>query len=113
MNMRRPAVVDVYVALITMIGAALFFVSARELPTIAHPKEWGGLAVLALVASRFPLRVPGRDAWFSISDTFYMASALLFGPAPATLTVAIDSILMQKAFKTWNWRRLMFNSGGP
>ena len=28
---------------------------------------------------------PGTNAWFSISDTFFIASALLFGPAPATV----------------------------
>ncbi len=41
--------------------------------------------VLALMASRFPLRIPGSNAWFSISDTFFMTSALLFGPGPATI----------------------------
>ena len=51
-------------------------------------------SALALVASRFPLRVPGHDRWLSISDTFFMTSALLFGPAPATATVAIDSLVM-------------------
>ena len=47
-----------------------------------------------MVASRFPLRVPGTNAWFSISDTFFITSALLFGPAPATVTMALDSLVM-------------------
>ena len=42
-----------------------------------------------------------------------MASALLFGPAPATITLAIDSMLMMHAFKTFSLRRLLFNSGAP
>ena len=43
---------------------------------------------------RFPLRVPGINAWFSVSDTFFITSALLFGPAPATVTIALDSLVM-------------------
>ena len=34
------------------------------------------------------------NAWFSVSDTFFMTSALLFGPGPATVTMALDSMLM-------------------
>ena len=113
MKLRRPSTVDVYVSLITLSGAILFGVSAWALWSTPHPSEWGLLAILALVASRFPLRVPGKNAWFSISDTFFMASALLFGPAPATVSIAIDSMLMSSAFQTWSWRRFLFNSGAP
>ena len=110
---RRAAAVDLYVGLVMLAGASLFVVSAYTLPSVAHAREWGVLSVLALVASRFPLRVPGRNAWFGISDTFFIASALLFGPAPATITVAVDSMLMASAFKTWSMRRFLFNTGGP
>ncbi len=88
--------------------------SASALPSTPHAREWGVLAALALVASRFPLRVPGRNAWFSISDTFFMTSALLFGPGPATLTIALDSMLMTHAFKTCLVRAgSLFNSSAP
>src|SRR5688572_16756752 len=110
---RAPAAVDLYVGLVTLAGASLLAVSAFMLPSVPHAREWGVLSVLALVASRFPLRVPGRNAWFGISDTFFIASALLFGPAPATITVAVDSMLMASAFKTWSTRRFLFNSSGP
>jgi putative nucleotidyltransferase with HDIG domain len=113
MTRRRFAVVDLYVALVTLIGATLFAVSAYSLPSVPHAREWAILSVLSLVASRFPLRVPGRNAWFGISDTFFITSALLFGPAPATLTLAIDSMLMSSAFKTWSTRKFMFNGSGP
>ena len=113
MKLRQPSTVDVFVSLITLLGAILFGVSAWALLSTPHPGEWGLLAILALVASRFPLRVPGKNAWFSISDTFFMASALLFGPAPATVSIALDSMLMSSAFKTWSWRRFLFNSGAP
>jgi len=83
------------------------------LQTTPHFREWAILGVLALLASRFPLRMPGTNAWFSISDTFFMASALLFGPAPATVSIAIDSMAMSYSFKTWSLRRFLFNSGAP
>jgi putative nucleotidyltransferase with HDIG domain len=113
MTRRAPAVVNLYVGLVALTGATLLAVSAYSLPSVPHAREWAILSVLALVANRFPLRVPGKNAWFGISDTFFIASALLFGPVPATLTVAIDSMLMSWAFKTWSTRRFVFNSTGP
>ena len=107
----RATALNVYIAAIVIAGAALLVWSAFGLPSTPHASEWGILAALALVASRFPLRMPGRNAYFSISDTFFMASAILFGPAPATLTIAIDSALMTRAFKTFSLRRLLFNAG--
>jgi putative nucleotidyltransferase with HDIG domain len=110
---RRFAAIDVYVAAVVVAGAIVLGSAVLALPTTPHVRDWGVLAVLALVASRFPLRVPGRSAWFSISDTFFMTSALLFGPAPATLTIAIDSMLMSHAFTTFSMRRFLFNSSAP
>jgi putative nucleotidyltransferase with HDIG domain len=109
----RFASIDIFVALVTVAGAVLVGLSAYGLLSAPNAREWGTLAVLSLVASRFPLRVPGKNAWFSISDTFFMASALLFGPGPATVTIAIDSMLMSSAFKTWSLRRFLFNGGAP
>jgi putative nucleotidyltransferase with HDIG domain len=109
----RPAAIDWYVGTIVLAGAVVIGWSALGLPSTPHAREWGVLAGIALVASRFPLRVPGRSAWFSISDTFFMTSALLFGPGPATVTIALDSMLMTHAFKTFSLRRFLFNSGAP
>jgi len=110
---KRPTPLDIYVAAVVVAGAAVLGWAAIGLPSTPNAGEWGILAGLALVGSRFPMRAPGRNAWFSISDTFYMASALLFGPAPATITIALDSMLMTHAFKTFCLRRLLFNSGAP
>ena len=98
----RPAAIDWYVGTIVLAGAVVIGWSALGLPSTPHAREWGVLAGIALMASRFPLRVPGRSAWFSISDTFFMTSALLFGPGPATITIAVDSMLMTHAFKTFS-----------
>jgi putative nucleotidyltransferase with HDIG domain len=110
---RRITTIDAYVAAVLIAGAFVLGSAAMALPSTPYVRDWGVLAGLALVASRFPLRVPGRSAWFSISDTFFMTSALLFGPAPATLTIAIDSMLMSRACRTFSLRRFLFNTSAP
>jgi putative nucleotidyltransferase with HDIG domain len=113
MTRRLPAPVDAYAWIIAATGAILCGVCAVGLQSTPYAREWAILGVLALVASRFPLRIPGNNAWFSISDTFFMASALLFGPGPATIVVALDSMAMTWAFRTNRLRRFLFNSGAP
>jgi putative nucleotidyltransferase with HDIG domain len=110
---RRLTAIDAYVAAIVIAGVVVLGLAAWALPSTPNVRDWGVLAAVALIASRFPLRVPGRNAWFSISDTFFMTSALLFGPAPATITIAVDSLLMSHAFKTFSLRRFLFNSSAP
>jgi putative nucleotidyltransferase with HDIG domain len=104
---------DLYVGVIAAIGLLVVGESAIALTHTPHPAEWCALALLALVASRFPLRVPGSNAWLSISDTFFMTSALLFGPGPATIAVVIDSIALSHKFRTNRLRRFAFNSTAP
>lgn len=105
--------IDVYVAAIAISGAVVIGSSALALQSTPFPWQWMALSILALLSSRFPLRVPGYDAWFTISDTFYITSALWFGPAPATVTIAIDSLLMSRSCRTFSVRRFLFNSGAP
>ena len=115
--LRSP--VDVYVALVTALGAAVVGTSIAQLQSTPYPREWFVLAVLAMVTGRFPLRIPGTNAWFSVSDTFFITSALMFGPAPATATMAIDSLVMSYAAnlkatnKDTRLRRMLFNGSAP
>ena len=110
---RWPTTVDLYVAIFVAVGAVVIGASAIDLARTPYSGEWLGLALLALVASRFPLRVPGSNAWVSISDTFFMTSALLFGPGPATIVVAVDSLALSHKFRTNRVRRMLFNSTAP
>src|SRR4051812_39643582 len=112
MMRRSCTLVDAYVGAIAAIGLVVVGGSAAALLHTPHMLQWGALTMLAMVASRFPLRVPGTNAWFSISDTFFITSALLFGPAPATVTMAIDSIAMSYA-RSSKLRRFMFNGSAP
>jgi putative nucleotidyltransferase with HDIG domain len=70
------------------------------------------LGALGLVASAFPVSVPGIPVYFSISDTFFITSALLFGPAPATVTIAADCIAICYRRRNKNVRQVLFNVTG-
>jgi putative nucleotidyltransferase with HDIG domain len=90
------------------VGAGIIAHSAVSLPEVPYPLGWIAFAVLGIIAAWFPLKVPNVPVYLSISDTFFITSALLFGPAPATVTIAVDSLII-------SWRRrnqirqLLFN----
>jgi hypothetical protein len=98
MKLFVPTRIDVYVGTIAVIGTVIIVSSLLALPSTPNTTAWLALGILAMVASRFPLRVPGTNAWVSISDTFVITSALLFGPAPAAVTMAVDSTLLSTIF---------------
>lgn len=112
MSRSAPARIDVYVGAVALIGLGVLGSSLLALPGQPNTAAWLTLALLAMAASRFPLRVPGTNAWLSISDTFFITSALLFGPAPATITMAIDSTVLSLSVST-KLRRLLFNGTAP
>jgi putative nucleotidyltransferase with HDIG domain len=77
-----------------------------------HPLGWVLFTVLAIVTSSFCLTFAAGAATISVSDTFFIASAMLFGPGPATLTIAADSFIT-----SWRGgyplRRIGFNTFAP
>lgn len=100
---------------VAFVGAAGFLAVAHSLAVLPYtpdPLQWMTLGVLATIAGAFALRVPGVPVQVSVSDTFFFTSALLFGAAPATVAIAIDSFLI-------SWRsghraeRVVFNTASP
>lgn len=79
---------------VSVAGSVAIVHSVASLPSTPHVIAWISMGVCAVIAGRFALKVPGISATLSISDTFFMTSALLFGPAPATITIAIDSLVV-------------------
>jgi putative nucleotidyltransferase with HDIG domain len=61
------------------------------------------------VTASFAVKVPGVPVYISISDAFFITSALLFGAAPATITIAIDSFIVSVRRRN-TVRQLLFNS---
>ena len=79
---------------------------------VANPVGWVALGGLAIVAASFALKIPGVPVYLSISDAFFITSALLFGPAPATVTIAIDSFVVSVRRRN-SARQLLFNTTSP
>jgi putative nucleotidyltransferase with HDIG domain len=91
------------------VGAAILAYALWQLPSTANPVGWVVLGVLATGAATFAIKIPRVSAFISISDTFFFASVLLFGPAPATVSIALDSLLLsiRRGFRP---QQLLFNT---
>lgn len=87
-----------FVAAVSVAGFLAITHAIATLPATPHPIEWAVFGALAMIAGSFALRVPGVPAHISVSDTFHITSVLLFGPAPATAAIAVDSFII-------SWRR--------
>ncbi|MGE3194792.1 MAG: HD domain-containing phosphohydrolase [Microbacteriaceae bacterium] len=103
---------DLYVAAVGLVGAVVVTRAALQVPAVAHPAHAAVFAVLALLAGRFALRIPGLNARFSVADTFFITSGVLFGAPLATVTIAIDSVLMCYG-RGYALRRVVFNLAAP
>ena len=101
-----------FVAIVGACGLAAVTASAWRLPHAPHPAEWMVFAALSMLAGRFAFKVPGINASLSVSDVFSIASVVLFGPAPATVAIAIDSLLIARR-RGWDRQRQLFNSASP
>jgi hypothetical protein len=49
-----------------------------------HPYEWLLFAALAMLTGSFSLKIASISASVTVCDTFFVTTALLFGPAPAS-----------------------------
>jgi putative nucleotidyltransferase with HDIG domain len=103
---------QLYVACIAAVGAGVILESLIVLRRTSHPFEWLLFAALAVLTGSFSMKIASVSASMTVSDTFFLTTALLFGPAPATLAVAIDTIIV-----TWRRRhsrlRQAFNIATP
>ncbi|MEZ5418291.1 MAG: HD domain-containing protein [Vicinamibacterales bacterium] len=71
------------------------------------------MAVLTALTGSFTVQIPGMVARLSVSEPFVFASALLFGPAAGTVTVAIDAVVMSTRLLPGvrTLHRVLFNVG--
>lgn len=75
-------------------GLAVTAHSALSVVFRPVPKEWLLLAALTLLTGSFTVKIPSVAARISVSDAFVFAAVLLFGPAAATVIVALDSFVI-------------------
>src|SRR6186997_715943 len=102
-----------FVGTIVVTGGAALGVSLFELYSNPISNDWMLLAALTLLSFFFSVKIPGIPAKISVSETFVFTSVLLFGTAAATVTVALDALIMSG----WRHRReplkVLFNTTEP
>lgn len=101
-----------YVAAVTALGLFAIAQSLTAALSSPRPTEWLLFSALVIGFGRLTLRLPGAPAHVSMSDAFLYTSALLFGPAPGTVAIAVDCFV-------FSWRRghsadrMLFNAANP
>jgi putative nucleotidyltransferase with HDIG domain len=103
---------SLYVRFVIAAGAAALIHSLVGLLSAPHPFEWILFATLVILTGSFTLNISAIDASISVADTFLIAATLLFGPAPATVALAIDTFVLSWR-KGYPWRRVAFNAVAP
>jgi diguanylate cyclase (GGDEF)-like protein/putative nucleotidyltransferase with HDIG domain len=95
------AVAKTYIVAVVIAGAATIVESVYRLSAQPIGWDWTVLALLTLVSGSATVRLPSLPATLSVSETFVFTSTLLFGPAPGTLTVALDALVIS----IWSYRK--------
>jgi putative nucleotidyltransferase with HDIG domain len=104
-----------YLAIVIVAGTVVVLHSLYTLYSGPVGYEWFLLAGLTLLSGSFTVKVPTIPARLSVSETFVFAAVLLYGPAAATMVVALDSLVIS----LWIFRssrrpeRLLFNLAAP
>src|SRR5438876_6852389 len=83
-----------YVTCVIAAGLAVTAYSTVLLIIRPVSNQWMVLAALTLLTGSFSVKVPSIAARISVSDAFVFASVLLYGPASATVIVALDSFVV-------------------
>jgi putative nucleotidyltransferase with HDIG domain len=103
----------VYIALVAIGGSAAVTISLLDVISHAARLQVLVLLGLTLLSGSATLTMPSAPVSFSISETFTMSAALLFGPSIGTLIVAADALAISFRAKIHQPRRLLFNATAP
>ena len=88
----------VWIQLVATLGVLVILQSLVSLQTTPHRYEWLFFAALAVLTGSFSMKIGSVSASVTIADTFFITTALMFGPAPATLAIAVGTFVA-------SWRR--------
>jgi putative nucleotidyltransferase with HDIG domain len=108
----RSAALTMYVHIVIAVGGAAVIASLLALRDAPHPLQWVLFGLLAVVIGRFNITIDSIDASISVADTFFITTALLFGPAPAAVAMAADSLVLSWR-KHHRWTQIAFNTVAP
>ncbi len=106
-----------FLAAVILAGSFVLAWSLMDLSVQPIAPQWLMLVALTGVSGWATLRLRAIPASFSISDTFTIAAALLFGPAAGAVTVAADALVMSMRLATGGRQpapvRVLFNVTVP
>src|SRR5581483_10067456 len=102
------AALDLYVRGLGVLGSVVLIRAAIITAHTPEKSGWLLFAALAFLAGSFKLNFASISASISVADTFFITSAILFGPEPAALTIAIDSLVICVR-RGDPWSRTAFN----
>jgi putative nucleotidyltransferase with HDIG domain len=104
-----------YILGIIMLGVLVAAYCVADL--VRHPvgPQWLVLVGLTIASGFAMLRIPAMPISFSISDTFNIAAALLFGPSAGAITAGLDGLVLSARMLSTSRSidRILFNTAGP
>lgn len=90
---RRSGLLGVYVATVFVVGVLVIVEALFSLHRSPVPYLWVGLALLAITSDSVrAFKIPGLMAHVSPSEIFLFSIVLLFGSAPAVVTMAVGGL---------------------
>ena len=102
-----------YIAVVAVGGLVAIALGLADVIRHSAPIQVLVLFGLTLLSGSATLTMPSVPVSFSISETFTMTGALLFGPSVGTLIVAVDALAISLRAKIYRPRRLIFNATAP
>jgi PAS domain S-box-containing protein len=105
----------VYLASVIALGSGILLLSIMEIFSRPPGSTWYVLVVLTIATGWAMFRMPAVPVSFSISDTFTITAALLFGPAAGAVLVGVDGLIisfgLMRRYRTAT--RILFNITAP
>jgi putative nucleotidyltransferase with HDIG domain len=108
-----PLALKTFLFAVVLLGVVVFAQSLVAMPEVAISGYFLALAALTIASGRFVIAVPGRPATVSVSEVFVFAIVVVFGPAAATVTVALDGLRASLTQKHRRLYRALFNIAEP
>ncbi|MEQ1572725.1 MAG: HD domain-containing phosphohydrolase [Vicinamibacterales bacterium] len=93
-NTNLPLTARLYIGAVVLGGCAAVAQSGISILQAPPSYDWLVLAALTLLTGSFTIKVPSISARISVSETFVLAAVMSFGPAAATLIVALDTLIV-------------------
>ena len=85
---------DLLILIVVVAGAGVLAYSIRDVTTRPWQPGWLVLVALTVSTAWLTLRIPTTEFSFSISDSFNIAAAVLFGPSAGAITAGLDALVL-------------------